>query len=298
MVAVSGLALCQWRRAARKAATAAAIPPEEVDWLLRAIASLDPLTLRLESFQTQSQVELTVPLAELACLWERRVRDRVPVQYLVGEAPWRDLQLQVSPAVLVPRPETELLVEAAIAAAREHPELQQGAWADLGTGSGAIAIALARALPTIRFYAVDLSTAALQIARANANRLDVGDRISWLCGSWFEPLSALAGNLQLAAVLANPPYIPSAEIPNLQPEVAAHEPHLALDGGPDGLDCVRELVAIAPKFLQPGGLWGVELARGQAPAVVELLRAQGDYARHWIVPDLAGIDRFVFAYRR
>lgn len=300
MVAVSGLALCQWRRAAREVAAAAAIPLAEVDWLLRAVApDLDPLTLRLESFRAQSQVELTLPLAALASLWERRVRERVPVQYLVGETPWRDFQLQVSPAVLVPRPETELLVEVAIAATQEYPELAQGNWADLGTGSGAIAIALVRALPDIQMYGVDVSLAALQVARANADRLGVGDRIQWLCGSWFEPLLSLPSGAPLfGAMLANPPYIPSAEIPNLQPEVADHEPHLALDGGPDGLDCVRELVAVAPRVLQPGGLWGVELACGQATSVVKLLQAQGDYQQPWIVSDLAGIDRFVFTYRR
>ncbi|MEO0946825.1 MAG: peptide chain release factor N(5)-glutamine methyltransferase [Cyanobacteria bacterium J06641_5] len=296
---VSGLALYQWRRAAREKALAVAIPPEEVDWLLQAKSALDPLALRLESFQRQPHIELALPLAELDRLWEQRLRDRMPVQYLAGETPWRDFQLQVSPAVLIPRPETELLVDVAIAATQESCELACGNWADLGTGSGAIAIALVRALPSIQMYGVDLSPAALAVARANADRLGVGARIKWLRGSWFEPLLALSGGApQLSAVVANPPYIPSAEIPNLQPEVADREPHLALDGGPDGLDCVRELVAVAPRFLQSGGLWGVELACGQAASVVKLLQAQGDYKHSWVVPDLAGIDRFVFAYRR
>lgn len=297
MVAVSGSDLCQWRQAAMAVAIAEDIATEEVDWLLLATSNLDRLALRLETFRTQSPVELAMSLAELETLWERRVRERLPVQYLVGEAPWRDLQLQVSPAVLVPRPETELLVEAALAAVRDRPELAWGAWVDLGTGSGAVAIALVRALPDIQMYAVDLSAAALEVAQANAERWDVGDRIEWFCGSWFEPLSALP-KYSLSAVIANPPYIPSAEIPHLQPEVARHEPHLALDGGPDGLDCVRELLAIAPEFLQPGGLWGVELAQGQARTVVELLQAQGDYINPRIVPDLASIDRFVLADRR
>lgn len=291
---VSGLSLRRWRQAARTAAAAAAVPLEEVDWLLQATSDLDRLTLQLESFAAYPAIALSMPLAELARLWERRVRERVPVQYLAGEVPWRDLLLGVSPAVLVPRPETELLVEMALAAAKANPALAGGLWADLGTGSGAIAIALARALPEIEVYAIDVSEAALEVARANAARWQVEDRIRWACGSWFSPLFD-AGCL--SGIVANPPYIPTAEIPSLQPEVARHEPHLALDGGPDGLGSVRELVAVAPDFLQPGGFWAVELGQGQAPTVIELLQTCGSYERIESRSDLAGIARFVLAYR-
>ncbi len=291
---VSGASLARWRQVALAEARAAAVPVAEVDWLLAATTNLDRASLQLETFGDRREIALSVPLAELEQLWKRRICDRAPVQYLVGEAPWRDLVLQVSPAVLVPRPETELLVELALAAARSRPELASGPWLDLGTGSGAIAIALARLLPEAEIYAVDLSAAALAVARENAARSQVAGRIQWLCGSWF---SAIPASLRLQGIVANPPYIPSAEIPKLQPEVTQHEPHLALDGGPDGLDCLRELVAAAPAFLVPGGFWAVEVGYGQAPAVVDLLRARGCYDRIAVRSDLSGVDRFVSAER-
>jgi release factor glutamine methyltransferase len=114
-------------------------------------------------------------------------------------------------------------------------------------------------------------------------------------GSWLQPLAHLKG--QLSGMVANPPYIPSAMVPALQPEVARHEPHLALDGGIDGLDCLRHLVTTAPDYLQSGGIWLVETMAGQANTVVALLEQQGSYHQMQIHSDLAGIDRFVLAYR-
>lgn len=186
-------------------------------------------------------------MADLANLWDRRLGDRVPVQYLTGKTPWRNLLLQVSPAVLIPRPETEILIDLAIAASQNLPDLQQGNWADLGTGSGAIAIGLATTLPMAHIHAVDFSSQALAIAQQNARTLHVDDRIQFYLGSWFAPLSLLQG--RLSGMISNPPYIPSQLISNLQPEVSLHEPHLALDGGPDGLNAIRQLVAIAPGYL-------------------------------------------------
>jgi release factor glutamine methyltransferase len=131
------------------------------------------------------------------------------------------------------------------------------------------------------------------IARDNAQQLGLGDRIQFYHGHWWEPLSALRGQCQ--GMVANPPYIPSSQIAQLQPEVAWHEPHLALDGGADGLDCVRHLVTTAPEYLKSGGIWLVEVMAGQAPAVVELLRSQGSYRATQIHQDWAGIERFVSA---
>ena len=291
---VSGQTLWQWRTTARQQAIAADIEVDEVDWLLQDVAGLERLSLRLETFKAKADIPLRVPLSELDTLWQRRLQERVPVQYLTGVAPWRQFLLNVSPAVLIPRPETESLIDLAIAAASSIScPLEQ--WADLGTGSGAIAIGLATAFPAATIHAVDCSAAALAIAQANAQTFHLADRIQFYEGSWLQPLSHLKGTLR--GMVANPPYIPSQMVPTLQPEVAQHEPHLALDGGADGLDCLRHLVAAAPDYLQSGGIWLVETMAGQAIAVAALLQQQGSYHQIQIYPDLAGIERFVLAYR-
>lgn len=296
---VSGEALWQWQQQARQAAIAADIPVQEIDWLLREAAGLDGLTLRLGSYRQQAQVQAKLSLSELSQLWQRRVSDRVPVQYLVGVAPWRHFTLEVSPAVLIPRPETEDIVDLARSAASQSQNsdlLQQGHWADLGTGSGAIALGLAEVLPQAMIHAVDCSAEALAIAQRNAERYGLTTRILFNQGIWFEPLASLSG--QLSGMVSNPPYIPSQTVLTLQPEVTRHEPHLALDGGLDGLDCIRHLIQVAPTYLLSGGVWLIEMMAGQATAVVPLLEQQGDYRDIQVVHDLAGLDRFVLAHRR
>lgn len=293
---VSGLELWQWRSIAQKQATAAEISPQEVDWLLQEIAGLDRLSLRLESFKTQAEVRLNCSLETIAQLWQQRLNARVPVQYLAGVAPWRRFSLRVTPAVLIPRPETEYLIDLVLKAVAQTPQLGQGHWADLGTGSGAIAIGLADALLHSLVHAVDFSEAALSIAGENAAAYQFNNRIQFYQGSWFEPLVALQG--QLSGMVSNPPYIPSSLIPDLQPEVSRHEPHLALDGGSDGLDDIRHLVHIAPSYLRSGGIWLIEMMAGQAAQVRELLQQQGSYRDIEIHADLAGIDRFALARRK
>ena len=299
---VSGLALWQWRQQAQTQAIASQVPIAEVDWLLQEISDIDRLSLRLESFKDRGSISLQIPFAELSRLWEQRISDRRPIQYLVGKTPWRNLSLQVSPAVLIPRPETELLIDLAIAAVKNQghqADIRQGHWADLGTGSGAIASGLADALTDVVIHAVDTSADALAVAQQNAELLGWSDRIQFYQGSWFEPLSDFKGEPygKLSGMVSNPPYIPSALIPNLQPEVARHEPHLALDGGEDGLDAIRVLVAIAPLYLRSGGIWLIEMMAGQAEPVIDLLKSNGQYQDIQVHKDLAGIDRFVLAYR-
>lgn len=294
-ICTSGQTLWQWRTTARQQAIAAEIAVEEVDWLLQDLAGLDRLSLRLETFRDRVEIPLRLPLSELTTLWEQRIHNRVPIQYLTGIAPWRQFLLNVSPAVLIPRPETEYLIDLAIATDHLTPQLNHGHWADLGTGSGAIAIGLATAFSDATVHAVDCSAAALVIAQSNAQMLHLADRIQFYEGSWLQPLAHLKGRLR--GIVANPPYIPSAMVPALQPEVARHEPHLALDGGADGLDCLRHLVTVAPDYLQSGGVWLVETMAGQASAVAALLQQQGSYEQIQIYHDLAGIARFVLAYR-
>lgn len=313
-VSISGLELWQWWRSARQqicshnSTTASKQPADlpsqtdlkaELDWLLQVAAGIDHLALRTESFKEKAQIELPLTLAELTQLWRRHIDQRVPVQYLVGVAPWRHFSIAVSPAVLIPRPETECLIDMALAATQRHPNqersLARGNWADLGTGSGAITLGLATVFPTASIHAVDCSAAALAVAQHNAKTLGLGERIQFYHGSWLEPLGSLKQNL--SGLVANPPYIPTQMVSKLEPEVTWHEPHLALDGGPDGLDCIRHIIATAPDYLCSGAILLVEMMAGQASPVMDLLTLQGSYCQIEIQPDLAGIERFALAYR-
>lgn len=295
-VSIPGAELWAWREKAIAEAQAAGVNADEVDWLLMAVAAVDRLSLRLGTVQQRGAIALCYSLTELERRWQQRLTDRTPVQYLVGETPWRDLMLMVSPAVLIPRPETELIIDLAEAAVARSPsgdQLARGIWVDMGTGSGAIALGLAQALPSAQILAVDFSGEALAIAKKNAAMAGLSDRVTFYQGSWFEPLDTYRG--QLSAVVSNPPYIPSALLPTLQPEVINHEPASALDGGDDGLDDLRLLAAQATEFLVPGGLWLVEMMAGQGEAVRALLEAQGCYRDIQVCLDLAGRDRFVQA---
>lgn len=266
----------------------------ELEWLILHLTSLDKLDLRLRS-QNITQKITPELLTNLDCLWQKRLRNRIPVQYLTGSVTWRDLELQVSPAVLIPRPETELIID--IVAENCQDEIyKNGIWVDLGTGSGAIAIALAQNFPQAQVHAVDCSEAALEIAKLNAHKNQ--QQIQFHHGNWFEPLANLNLETKLAGIVSNPPYIPSLEVLNLQPEVTHHEPHLALDGGDDGLDAIRELIAIAPDYLISSGFWIVELMSGQAEIVRSLLKDNGKYTSIQIHQDYSGIERFVCANKK
>lgn len=297
---VTGSQLWDWWQTAQQQAIAAEVPLYELEWLLDALCGLDRLSLRLGSFQHQPTVALPLPLTALDERWQQRWRDRVPVQYLAGTVTWRDLSLLVSPAVLIPRPETEQVIDEIAAIAQSSPLLSEGIWLDLGTGSGAIAIGLATVLPQATIYAVDISAEALAIAQQNAQRCQVSDRIHFYQGSWFE---ALPNDLQqtsgwLSGMVSNPPYIPTADLTTLQPEVQQHEPLLALDGGRDGLACIRHLAINAPKYLKPGGFWLTEMMAGQADAVCAILQQTEQYREIQTRCDLSQLERFVRAIRR
>lgn len=293
---LSGSDLWTWRERAIAQAHAAHIDRQEVDWLLQGLCQVEGLALRLGTLAQQAEVPAQVSLTELQQLWERRVRDRVPIQHLVGKTEWRNLVLRVTADVLIPRPETELIIEIAENLANQSPradELKRGTWVDMGTGSGAIALGLAAVFPLAKILAVDISAAALAIAQQNAEENGLGERIQFIQGSWFEPVTAWRG--QLAGMVSNPPYIPHAIVPTLEPEVTQHEPHQALDGGVDGLEAVRKLVSEAPAYLVSEGIWLVEHMIDQAPDITHLLNASDQFANIQIFQDLAGIERFVAA---
>ncbi len=222
-------------------------------------------------------------------LCARRSR-REPLAYLQAEWEFYGRTFHVSPDVLVPRPETELLVEAVLAWTRAHHATTV---ADIGAGSGAIAVTLAAEQPALRVIAVDLSPGALEVARANAVRHGVSDRVTFLAGDLLHPLR-VAGLPLLDAIVANLPYITDEEYAGLMPEVRNYEPALALRGGEDGLVLIRRLIHDAPSRLVPGGFLGLEVGQGQAETVAAVLRSAGWREVH-IIADYAGIPRHVIA---
>jgi release factor glutamine methyltransferase len=287
----------EWYDRSLLAANQSNVPKYELEWLILNLTSLTKLDLRLRSSNLDHKLtpELVTKLDQLL---QKRLIDRLPVQYLTGSVIWRDLELNVSPDVLIPRPETELIIDIIAEFVNQNQQAdlyKYGIWVDLGTGSGTIAISLAKHFPQAQIHAIDYSQAALEIAKINA--IKNHQQVHFRHGNWFEPLAKLNLQKQITGIVSNPPYIPSIEVSNLQPEVTNHEPHLALDGGDDGLDAIRELVNIAPQYLISGGFWIVELMAGQADVVRSLLQENGSYTNIQIHPDYAGIERFVSAQK-
>ncbi len=224
---------------------------------------------------------------------------RKPLQYITGHQEFYGLDLQVSPATLIPRPETELLVEAVLDWAGElHPQPTPAhplRIADVGTGSGAIALALAAHLPYAALHALDLSAAVGPVVAANAARFGLGERVRFAESDLLSALQAAhEGGLCLDAVVSNPPYIPEGDRADLQPEVRDFEPGTALFAGPDGLAVYRRLIPAAEAFLRPAGLLAMEIGYGQRPALEELLQGWNDVR---FLEDFAGIPRVALAFR-
>ena len=240
----------------------------------------------------------------------RRRSRREPLQYITGEAAFRDLTLQVDPRVLIPRPETEVLVGQVLDWARERvgdartmevagtadtdDAAEEGLLAlDLGTGSGAIALSLLVEGRFRRVVATDSSADALAVAAANAESAGVADRLDLREGALWAPVG---DGERFDVIVSNPPYVAESERETLMPEVAEHEPAAALFSGADGLDLIRGLVQDARGHLEPGGLLAMELGLGQAPAVADLLESAG-FDEPRVVEDLTGRDRIVLAVR-
>lgn len=215
-----------------------------------------------------------------------------PVAYLVGHREFFGLDFRVTKDVLIPRPDTETLVVEAIEAlkAQAAPRVL-----DVGTGSGCIAISLAVNCPNAEVTAIDLSAAAMDIAQTNAHTHNVAGRIRWLCGDLFAPLNA---SEQFDLIASNPPYIAVAEIEMLSADVRLHEPRSALDGGPDGLDIIRRLIAGAPQHLVSQGKLLIEISGEQADSVTQLLATNGHYDDIAVLKDLAKQPRVVRAVRK
>jgi release factor glutamine methyltransferase len=227
--------------------------------------------------------------AEQARAYERLIARRLrnePIQYITGEQEFFGLALRVTPAVLIPRPETEHLVEAVLAEVGASERVRV---LDVGTGSGAIAIALASKLPLAEIFAVDISLAALEVARENAARHGLSERVRWVES---DLLRAIAGGEGFDAIVSNPPYVAEGEREAMHPQVREWEPGEALFAGVDGMDVYRRLVPQAWAALRRGGLLAMEIGQGQRGGVAELL---AEWRAVRFVDDLRGIARVVVA---
>ncbi|OGK96820.1 MAG: protein-(glutamine-N5) methyltransferase, release factor-specific [Candidatus Rokubacteria bacterium RIFCSPHIGHO2_12_FULL_73_22] len=266
------------------AAAGIATPRVDAEWLLAGLLGVGRATLALALDRAVS-----APLAARYGLAVRRRAGREPLQQILGWEEFRGLRIRVTRDVLVPRPETEALVEWALGLLPAPRAGVRPLALDLGTGSGCIACALARERADLEVLAVDNSPAAAVLARENARALGVAARVRVVVGDLLEPV----GPRPAALIVSNPPYLPSDLVPTLEPEVRSHEPLGALDGGGDGLALIRRIVAGARGRLRPGGALVLETAgRGQAPEVAALLDAAG-FGDVAVREDLAGVSRLV-----
>jgi release factor glutamine methyltransferase len=223
--------------------------------------------------------------------WLRERQSRKPLAYVSGEQPFRDMTLRVSPNVLVPRPETELLVEQAC---RLLDEREAAVVVDVGTGTGAIALSLSAHPKVARVIAIDISAEALEVSRANARNYQRAP-VEWIEGDLLSPL--LKRHACADLVVANLPYVRSSEMSALEPELH-WEPRLALDGGEDGMRLIEPCAAQAAEVLRPGGYLLLEIGADQSQAVIALLRRQGGWRDILVFRDLAGLPRIVQSRRR
>lgn len=262
-------------------------PRLQIELLLAHVLKLPRLQLYLNHDRALAEPEL----AALRALVQRRAK-REPLQHLVGSTSFFGLEISVSPDALIPRPETETLVELALASLAKCPAPQPTVL-DFGTGTGCIVLTLAVKCPSALVHALDISDAALALARSNAERTAMAGRITFHLGDGF---GALPAELRFDLIVSNPPYIPAVEIATLQPEVRDFDPRLALDGGADGLDFYRLLATEAPARLNTGGAFFAEFGDGQENAVEALFTSAG-WQRVSLHRDLSGRPRIVEAWR-
>lgn len=224
----------------------------------------------------------------------KRRATREPLQHILGVQAFRELELEVDGSVLVPRSETELLVDAVLEWARDAGRSDLAAL-DIGTGSGAIALSLAMEGPFARVVATDVADDALEVARRNRATAGLDGRVELREGDLFQPVGV---GERFDVVVSNPPYVPDGDAAGLQPEVRDWEPGRALFAGHDGLDVLRRLVSGAPTYMERGALFAVEVGLGQAAAVVRMIMATGQYDAPGVLRDYSGRERFVLAHGR
>lgn len=261
-------------------------PRLDAECLLASLIGCDRLHL-----YAAPQELLSFPVLEAYRTLVARRQAREPLAYLTGTKEFWSLSLKVNPVVLIPRPETEILVETALA---RLAEVEAPVIADIGSGSGAIAVAMAKQLPRAKIYATDICRRAIEVARENAKSHGVLQQISFLQGDLLDPLFARGLGGQFDLIVSNPPYVATGDLPTLLPEVH-YEPVEALDGGQDGLTFHRRIISGASVLLRPAGWLALEMAVRQGRSLNRLFRDQGVFSDVAVVPDLSGRQRVIIA---
>ena len=260
---------------------------ESLYLLLESIAGISHNEINLLRLNSEGDCYLKKDLDLIESFWDNHLTNNVPIQYLSGFTYWRDLKLSVSENVLIPRPETELIIDIVLKIFEKNSK--KLVFAELGTGSGAISIALAIANPSWDGIATDIDKNAIDIASRNFMNSSNQQNLRFCCGHWWDPLESLKGELDL--VISNPPYIPKDTYEKLPKEVKNFEPKIALLGGEDGLKHIREIIQKAPLFLKDKGWLILENHFDQGEKVKQLL-LKNKFTSIEIVNDLSGIGRF------
>jgi len=264
----------------------------DFDWLLDIGAGVSWSNLQNIILNPEQCFSLEIPTEEIEVIWESHLQDQTPLQYLISKCPWRDFELEVSAEALIPRQETEFLIDIAL---KKVINFNFGRWADLGTGSGPLAIALAKSLPNWKGHAVDISRDALGLARRNLKSLSPNANVKFSLGDWWQPLERWWGCFDL--VVSNPPYIPSDLIGELEPVVKNHEPRIALDGGVDGLIASKKIIIGASLGLAKGGWLILEHHYDQSEKIIKFMQNIG-MEEVSFEKDLNGIKRFAICRKK
>ena len=265
---------------------------ENLDWLLDVYGGVSWSKLQNIILNPDHFFSLDISSEEIEFIWNSHLKEQKPLQYLISKSPWRDLELEVSEDALIPRQETELLIDFAL---KKVLDMNSGRWADLGTGSGPIAISLAKSLPDWKGHAVDISKDALQLAKRNFKNIIPGSNVKFSLGDWWQPLKRWWGSFDL--VLSNPPYIPSNLIEDLEPLVKNHEPRIALDGGADGMIASKIIITGASNGLAKGGWLILEHHYDQSERIINFMKDIG-MEEVAFEKDICGIKRYAICRKK
>jgi len=233
---------------------------------------------------------------------EKKIQQRIekiPLQYITKHQEFMGMDFLVEKGVLIPRPETEILVDEVIKRLKNYKYSYNLKVADLGTGTGIIAICIAKFIDNVIIYATDISKKSLQIALKNAKKYECKDKIIFLQGDLFEPFMRKIGKSNLDGIISNPPYIGSYDFESLPPEIKDNEPKIALSGGIDGLDYYRKIIKKGPQYLKKNGFVALEVGLNQSKIVKELINRENKFDKNIkIIKDYLGTERVVIAYRK
>lgn len=247
-------------------------------------------TRRIDLYLRYDQPLTPDELERFKALIKRRM-NREPVAYILGCKEFWSMGLHITRDVLIPRPETECLVEKSLEMLAMDANMKSKLILELGTGCGAVILALASENPRHSYWATDISINAIRIARQNAMQNDLNGKIHFIAGDWFAPLGSKTGVFDL--IVSNPPYIKSGDLAQLQPEIHAYEPLLALDGAADGLHCLRHIIQSAYRFLKPAGALILEIGHDQKASLKQMIAECGEYEGVSFYQDYSGYDRIL-----